>query len=270
MTLAVLGAITSPLLMNPTALAQTRLVEFQCTDVEINQHIQQLNKGESTNLEELLVACKSKAVPALIKTLENQDENPRIIAIAALGTIGAEAALAVPVLNGLIKDKRENIRIVVVSALGQIIGKDGVRPLIQVLKDKNENVRSSAANALGIIGKDAVPALTIALKNPDSNIRAGAADALGQIGIDARATVPYLTIAFKDPDSTVRSAATNALEKIKKSVNDQQEIEDFRRRCRFLKCSSTAQIRQIYLEQSKPPAMCKIPIIKAVLRWKCL
>ncbi len=57
--------------------------------------------------------------------------------------------------------------------LGQIIGKDGVRPLIQVLKDTNKYVRSSAANALGKIGKDAVPALTIALKDPDSNIRAG-------------------------------------------------------------------------------------------------
>ena len=266
MTLAMLEAITLPRLTNATMVAQTPLVQSQCTDVEINKHIQQLNKGESTDLK-LLVACNSKAVSALIKALEDQDENSRIIAVSALGEIGAEAASAVPVLNGLLKDKRANIRIVVVYALGKIIGKDGVRPLIHVLKDTNKYVRSSAANALGEIGEDIVPSLIIALKDSDSNIRAGVADALGQIGIDAPATVPYLTTALKntalkDIDSKVRSAAANALDKIEE-VNAISYFSMF-----SLPSSEAMETAALYVKR-KPPVMCKIPIIKAVLRWKC-
>lgn len=279
MTLAVLEAITLPRLTNATMVAQTPLVQSQCTDVEINKHIQQLNKGESTDLK-LLVACNSKAVPALIKALENQDENPRIIAIIALGEIGAEAAPAVPVLNRLLilnrllKDKRENIRIVVVYALGEIIRKDreiihkdGVRPLIQALKDKNEDVRSSAANALGEIGKDIVPSLTIALKDPDSNIRSGVADALGQIGTDVEARNPYLISALKDTalkdiDSKVRSAAANAIEKIE-NANARWNAAML-----WIPTSEAGTTTALYLKRN-PPIMCKIPLIKAVLRRKC-
>ncbi|MDZ7970552.1 MAG: hypothetical protein RM368_37460 [Nostoc sp. DedSLP03] len=94
------------MLTNATALAQTPSVQPQCTETEIKQHIQQLNKGENADVK-FLVACKSKAVSALIKALdENKDENFNIITIAVLGDIGASAAPAVPVLNGLLKNTR--------------------------------------------------------------------------------------------------------------------------------------------------------------------
>ncbi|MEH2035605.1 MAG: HEAT repeat domain-containing protein [Nostoc sp.] len=283
MTLAVLGAITLPQFTNATALAQTPSVQPQCTEADIKQHIQQLNKGESTDIK-LLVACDSKAVPALIKALdENKDENFNIITIAVLGDIGASAAPAVPVLNGLLKDTRQNIPIVVVYALGQIIGKDAVKPLIQALKDKNEDVRSSAANALGQIGKDAVSALIIALKDPDSNIRAGAANALGQIGANAKDAVPYLNTARIDRNGKVRSAITNALKEIKIAMNAVEDVKRYNSRenlvCRGFRlpgepqthCQDSYTLGQetvLYLKK-KPPVMCKNPVIKAVLRWKC-
>ncbi|MGJ5630547.1 HEAT repeat domain-containing protein [Nostoc sp. CALU 1950] len=281
---AVLGVITFPQLTNPTMFAQTLSIKPQCTDVEINKYIQQLNKGEIADFN-ALVACNSKAIPALIKTLGNQDEEFRLLTIAALGEIGAKSAPALPVLNGLLKDEAENVRIVVVYALGQIMGKEGIRTLIQVLKDKNQDVRSSAANALAKLGKNAVPLLIIALTDLDSNIRSGVADALGQIGIDAKDAIPYLTTALKDSDNTVRSAATNALEKIKKAMDAQQQIEEnYQRQCirrnqenarpckskkrRYYHTSNVRQTTLVYLKQN-PPVICKIPIIKSVLAWKC-
>ncbi|MBW4455549.1 MAG: HEAT repeat domain-containing protein [Nostoc indistinguendum CM1-VF10] len=256
MTLAVLGAITLPQFTNATALAQTPSVQPQCTEADIKQHIQQLNKGESTDIK-LLVACNSKAVPALIKALdENKDENFNIITIAVLGDIGASAAPAVPVLNKLLNDRRENIRIVVVYVLGQIIGKDWVRPLIEALKDKNNDVRSSATHALGMIGKDAVPSLIIALQNRDSKVRAGAADALGKIGTDAKSADPSLIVALEDPDSKVRASAANALKQIRTSRSNTYNPMGVRER--------TA----LYLKKN-PPVMCQIPAIRAALKWKC-
>jgi HEAT repeats len=290
-TLSLLGFVSLPIFTNIKTPAQTS-VQSQCTDAEIQKQIQLLNKGESADVK-FLVECKSKAVPALIEALdENKDENFRIITIAVLGDIGTQAAPAVHVLNGLLKDKRDNIRIVVVYALGQI-GKDGVKPLIFALKDTNKHVRSSAANALGKIGKDAVPALIFALKDSDSNIRAGAADALGEIGADAKFAVPYLTTALKDSDNQVRSASASALEKIKKDelsapsslgyvTTDENVHVDINRNNHVspnyalgsgntVVNSSTQFVGNNtgYYVRSNPPVMCKIPAIKAVLRWKC-
>lgn len=243
MTWVVLVAISLPQLTNATMVAQTPLVQSQCTDVEINKHIQQLNKGEIADFN-ALVACNSKAVPVLIKGLGNQDEAFRIPTIAALGEIGSKAAPAVPFLNASLKDKNRDVRIIAVQALRKI-GQDPIPPLINALKDDNWYVRYKAADTLGQIGRED----------------------------DA---VLYLNTALEDIDSMVRSAAANALEKIKKAY-PQQEIKEYYSPCRrssFLGLRVDCSIREdapFIRENLKlnPPVMCKIPIIKAVLRWKC-
>ncbi|NMG22290.1 HEAT repeat domain-containing protein [Brasilonema bromeliae] len=121
--LVVLQAIFSP------SLAQTpsrQLPTAQCTDIEIQKHIQQLNKAERLDFD-ALVACQSKAVPALIKALtlikalKNKDENTRIIIIAALGEIGSQATPAVPLLNELlVKDESRDVVRMIDYALIQI------------------------------------------------------------------------------------------------------------------------------------------------------
>lgn len=98
-----------------------------------------------------------------------------------LGIIGKEAAPAVPFLIDMLKDKDEDVRVNVAIALGKIGNPRAVEPLIIALKD--EDVRFSSALALGDI-KDprAVEPLIVALnKKEEEVLRRSAAEALGNI-----------------------------------------------------------------------------------------
>jgi vesicle coat complex subunit len=94
-----------------------------------------------------------------------------------------------------------------------------VEPLIMALKDKEWDVRTMAAYALGNIGpkaEKAVPALIETLKDKEQQVRDNAAWALGKIGPKAEKAVPALIEALKDKNEYVRKAAKEALEKIQK------------------------------------------------------
>jgi len=89
--------------------------------------------------------------------------------------------------------------------------------LLQLLRDKDPNMRYYAAKELKSFGAEAgevVPALAGALKDEDKNVRARAATSLGEIGRDARPAVPALREALKDPEQTVRKAAAAALSRL--------------------------------------------------------
>lgn len=260
-SLSLLSITSLYVLKNTKTHAQTQSVESQCTDVAIKKHIQQLNQAEHADFN-ALVACKSKAVPHLITTLKQQDENLRIITIAALGEIGANASPAVSILNDLLKNSTDNVRVIIVRALEQI-GKDGVPSLIyalknnrswivrysaadalgtidssytknaipvliQALKDPDWYVRSKATDTLGKMGKAAVPALIHALKDKNWFVRYSAADALGKIGADAKNALPALKTALLDQDVKVRNNANYAIKQINfyatNSVNRQSQI----------------------------------------------
>jgi HEAT repeat protein len=108
----------------------------------------------------------------------------------------------------LLNDKDEEIRWEAVAALGEMghEAKPAVPALIELLK--NQDRRKVAAWALGKIGpaaKTAVPTLTTLLK--DKRIRSEAATALGEIGPSARSAVPALIELFGDADQNVRATA---------------------------------------------------------------
>jgi HEAT repeat protein len=93
-----------------------------------------------------------------------------------------------------------------------------VPALTSALKDQNEDVRSVAADALGMIGsraRAAVPALVVALKDPTLKVRHDAAKALGAMGPAAAAAIPALTAAARDdPEPWSRDAAAEALKMV--------------------------------------------------------
>jgi HEAT repeat protein len=96
--------------------------------------------------------------------------------------------------------------------LGKIGDVCAVPVLIEELKDENETVRWTAAEALGKMGDTgAVPALIEALQD-NHDVRVRAAGALGLIG-DASA-IPHLIEALQDERYFVRVAAADGLRKI--------------------------------------------------------
>jgi len=90
---------------------------------------------------------------------------------------------------------------------------------LKKIRDKDAQVRMSAAIILGEVGPDAakaVPALAKALKDKDIWVRVAAAIALGKIGPTAKAAIPSLKEASKDGEARVRKAVAKALEEIEK------------------------------------------------------
>ncbi|MEG4503476.1 HEAT repeat domain-containing protein [Microcoleus sp. F6_B4] len=92
-----------------------------------------------------------------------------------------------------------------------------ISALISDLQDPNDDVRSSAAEALGNLGpevKDAVPALTAALQDQSWRVRYNAAEALGKIGQEAKTAIPALVALLKDSDEKVHRITAEALGEI--------------------------------------------------------
>ena len=87
----------------------------------------------------------------------------------------------------------DSVRSNAAEALGKIGGDKAVEPLIQALKDSDNDVRRNAAKALGKIGSDkAVEPLILALKESDNDVRRNEAKALGKIA-EADRNLPTLT-----------------------------------------------------------------------------
>ena len=89
-----------------------------------------------------------------------------------------------------------------------------VRPLVEVLRDADRNLRRAAAESLGEIGDpQAAAALLVALDDEHWSVRCAAAAALGRIG--SSKAVAALAARVDDPDATVRRAAVGALGEIR-------------------------------------------------------
>ena len=160
---------------------------------------------------------QASQVVDFVRQLQSQNVDVRLSAVKALARIGPEAKEAVPALIAALKDKDDGVRSFAAEALGRI-GKEAVPALIVALKDQNAGVRNSAVYTLGRIGpeaKEVVPALIAALKDKDDGVRSFAAEALGRIGKEA---VPALIAALKDQNAVVRPLATYALGRIGKEA----------------------------------------------------
>ena len=108
-----------------------------------------------------------------------------------------------------LKDRDKGVRKAAAEALGKIGNKRAVEPLIQAFEDIDWAVREAAVEALYKIGKSAIGLLNRALKDKNELVRLSAAEALGKIG--GNKAVRALTRALKDEDMYVRQAAAEAV-----------------------------------------------------------
>jgi HEAT repeat protein len=152
---------------------------------------------------------KKPAIPALILSLNDKDEEVRGFAVQGLRNIGPDAKAAVPALLAGLKDEaNRSFHKDIIDALGEMgpAAKVAIPTIQDALKDAK--LRRSAAWALGEMGpeaKTAVPALMEIVKKgiPDNDpqyaatwARQAAIRALGLIGPGAKDAVPLLMEAF--------------------------------------------------------------------------
>jgi HEAT repeat protein len=125
-------------------------------------------------------------------------------AMHAFGDKGFQA------LSQALKHENEDIRSTAAWALGGFEASQSLPLLLQALEDPSDDVRYYAVRALGELGDpQALPALLKTLEDPDVDVRAEALGAMGHLD-DSRALGP-LCEALADESSTIRAAAAYAL-----------------------------------------------------------
>jgi HEAT repeat protein len=148
-----------------------------------------------------------------------------------------------PLIEAL-RDKADNVRGSAATALGRLSSQRGVEPLIEALRDGAEYVRGSAATALGRLGsRSAVEPLIEALRDKDYDVRASAAAALGRL--DSQKAVEPLIEALRDDDHINRASAAKALGKLGSHRAIAPLVEALRERDRNVRASVTGALMQI-------------------------
>ena len=155
------------------------------------------------------------ALEPLILAAGSGDQRIREAAIAALGVIGDPRAIGT-LIKALKKPERYESRQVPIAAAKALAltGAPAVAPLLEVLKDRDADLRRGVASTLGAIGDPrAVEPLIAALDNGGApqapETRTTIIEALATIG-DLRAAEPLLA-ALKDKYREIRQAAARAL-----------------------------------------------------------
>jgi HEAT repeat protein len=152
----------------------------------------------------------ARAVPALAKTLDAEDDGLRWRSLSALEKIGSAA---LPKLKGLEAHRRPGVRAWFLRLLAAPADDlPWARPVLAraLLKDPDSEVRQAAAGALGDQdaggSKEVLAALTHALKDDDATVRRLAAKALGRQGRGAISAVDALLKLAQGGEADRRSA----------------------------------------------------------------
>jgi formylglycine-generating enzyme required for sulfatase activity/HEAT repeat protein len=159
------------------------------------------------------------AVPALIKGLNNSNEDVREDMALALSKWGSRADQVVPALVGTLKDPSRRVRLAAAGVLYKIDGAQ-TATIVPVLKEAvaNGNVRDrhGAAVCLQEIGPnnpELMPIFITSLSSPAVGVRQTAANCLVPYGAQASNAVPALLEMLEDPhaNAEVQKAARRAL-----------------------------------------------------------
>jgi HEAT repeat protein len=167
-------------------------------------------RNENTKSEE---ESDVLTVEELITSLKDNDWGIRMNAAKTLVEIGE------PAVENLINSLEDNdwqVRWYATEILGEIGDTRGIIPLINLLNDKNNGVKSNSSIALIKIGKPCVEILIDNLNSKEEQIKEHVAEILGEIG-DVRGIEPLKKL-LNDENDDVRRAAEVSLEKINSRV----------------------------------------------------
>jgi HEAT repeat protein len=123
-----------------------------------------------------------RALPALVRALEDPDDEVRAKSATALGRLGDRRAIG-HLLDHLLTDPAPFVRARIASTLGKFGGPEVVDRLVRALGDPAWWVRMRGVEALEQIGSVAQGPLLLALDDPDPEIRGRAAVSLERLGV---------------------------------------------------------------------------------------
>jgi uncharacterized protein (TIGR02996 family) len=164
----------------------------------------------------------TSAIPALtemVKGSKKEDDSASRQAVALLGVLRAKEAVKDELAKGLDSaDTAERLTAVEAMAKLKLRTKSAGSSLCKALADESDEVRRAAAQQLRYIAAPSMPfavePLRQALSDRDGEIRSFAAVALGKIGPKASAAAPDLLRLLNDPAATDRRNLVDAVVKI--------------------------------------------------------
>lgn len=127
----------------------------------------------------------ARAFPALVRALDDLDDEVRAKAAASLGKLGDRRAVTY-LLDHLLTDPAPFVRARIAGALGQFNEPEVIDTLVRALGDPAWWVRMRSVEALEQIGAVSEGPLMLALDDTDPEIRIRAAVALERLGIPNR------------------------------------------------------------------------------------
>jgi hypothetical protein len=151
----------------------------------------------------LLLVGDPASAPALLKRLDDKEEEVRVRVVAALARTQPRAefhALAETVA----KDRSAEVRTQYVAEVHDHADHAGIAALVPFLDDPDWQPASAAAAALGALGvEEDLPKLAPLVKNGRWHVRGAAYEGLGRLR--TMKAVPLLAEGLKDKDPVVRS-----------------------------------------------------------------
>ncbi|HOI13911.1 MAG TPA: HEAT repeat domain-containing protein [Methanoculleus sp.] len=154
-----------------------------------------------------LTLLEGSAVGPLIELIEHPEASEKYEETRAAG--GPATVTGPGGQTWEIETRRDLRRVYAAAILGEIGDPSAVEPLVQALKDANDDLRCQASGAIAKFESGAVRPLAAMLANPDPEVRVVAAGVLGDTG-DPAAVDPLIG-ALHDKSDDVRGAAAGAL-----------------------------------------------------------
>jgi len=168
------------------------------------------NVGRRTSAIESLVRIGESALEDLINSFSTYDVDVRKFLIDIIGEIASKRAI--PFLLRAINDQDENVRIAAVESLGKVGGQEAHEKLIDLVHSGQDmTLRFSALHILGRLGKPFPPELIERLLK-ERMFRRAVFEVLGE-SVSA-SSVDYLVEGISDPAKSARQAAIRSLANI--------------------------------------------------------